>query len=122
MPVNLDFIKEPAVFERAFPRYGFAIWRSLIAVGTVAFLGAVGFAALHGFAILRTDYAASPSPASTFPSPAAISSDARSNPSASFPLSAPKSGKGIAAPMVGGAHNCEISGGTNNGTIAQSCR
>lgn len=120
--MNLDFIKEPAAFERAFPRYGFAIWRSLLVVGIVAFLGAVGFGALHGFAVLRTDYTPSQPPAFAPPSPAAISSDARSNPSAALPLSAPKGGKGIAAPMVGGTHNCEISGGTNNGVQLQNCR
>lgn len=54
--MNLDFLKEPAMFERAFPKWGFAVWRGLMAVGVLVFLGGVAFFGLHGFATLRADF------------------------------------------------------------------
>jgi hypothetical protein len=54
--MSFDFSQGPTVFQQAFGKYGFAIWRTLLAVAIAAFLGSVGFAALHGYATLRSDY------------------------------------------------------------------
>lgn len=112
------------MFERALgPVWGFHVWRGLVVLAVLCMFGGAIFGLLHGIAVLRADYAPSlPSQSSASNSPAPISSDERPNPSADLPLSAPNSGKGIAEPMVGGTHNCEISGGTNNGIIKQDCR
>lgn len=55
--MSLDFIKEPAVFERAFGSvWGFRIWRGLIVIGIGIFLGGAVFGVFHGYAILRADF------------------------------------------------------------------
>lgn len=51
-----DLIKEPAVFERAFPKWGFAVWRALLVLVILAFFSGIVFGALHGFATLRADF------------------------------------------------------------------
>lgn len=54
--MNIDFIKQPALFERAFPKWGFVIWRGVMTVGIMAFVGFVASGALHEFAALRDDF------------------------------------------------------------------
>jgi hypothetical protein len=95
------------MFERAFPRWGFAIWRGLLFVGILAFLGSVVFGALHGFATLRADYSSH--------------TDSQAVPPSHRPKAEKPSADAI--PLVGPkAHNCTITGGTNSGVQVQNCQ
>jgi hypothetical protein len=88
-----DFLKEPAVFERAFPKWGFAIWRGLLVVGIVSFLGAVIFGGLHGLATLRSDYG--PDARTTTPSPTQAPQPARAEkPVPEIPMKSPDGAMG----------------------------
>jgi hypothetical protein len=55
--MSLDFIKEPAVFERAFgPKWGFRVWRGLVVLAVLAAVGGAIFGGLHGYATVRSDF------------------------------------------------------------------
>ena len=55
--MSLDFIKEPAVFERAFgQKWGLRVWRGLVMLAVVAAIGGAVFGGLHGYATLKADF------------------------------------------------------------------
>ena len=58
-----DLIASPKMLEEALgKRLGGFVWRALIVAAVLAALGGVGFGAVHGFFVLKSDFSAPPAP------------------------------------------------------------